>query len=222
MRRVSVREAGGGILLFLIFYLFIIWGLHQALDATGEPLVMAGGILFPRHGSRPALRAGSVESQPWAGRAVPGGWVLNKLQFDCGCCHHLESRIREARTGSESQSYKQFKTEIPLFPPPLPHLLALLSQRLLDWSLWLYCSFPRRFWKAVRLENLGVVTSTARLNTLGLPGRCSVCGEAGLMLVNHRAIVSTPWAGSGLKTAQCVCPFYVPSAKEGQILSLCE
>lgn len=33
------------------------------------------------------------------------------------------------------------------------------------------------------------------------------------MLVNHRAIVSTPWAESGLKTVQCVCPFYIPSAK---------
>lgn len=58
---------------FLIFYLFIILGLHQVLGAAGEPLVMAGGVLFPRQGSRPALRAGSVESQPWAGRAVPGG-----------------------------------------------------------------------------------------------------------------------------------------------------
>ena len=57
---------------FLIFYLFIILGLHQVLGAAGEPLVMAGGVLFPRQGSRPALRAGSVESQPWAGRAVPG------------------------------------------------------------------------------------------------------------------------------------------------------
>ena len=164
------------------------WGLVPTPGLTPGPARWQRGVsALGRQGS------------PWG-----ESWTSRSLTLGAATVWKAELERPEL---AQSQSYKQFKKEIPLFPPPLPHLLALLSQRLLDWSLWLCWSFPRRFWKAVRLENISVVTSTARPNTLGLPGRCSVCGEAGLMLVNHRAVVSTAWAGSGLKTARRVCPF---------------
>lgn len=73
--------------------------------ATEELLVVAGGGSSSHARARArALSAGSMESQPWAGRAVPGGWVLNKLQLDFGCCHRLESRISKASELAQNHS----------------------------------------------------------------------------------------------------------------------
>lgn len=44
VRRVSVGEAGGGILFFKYYIFLLFFGLHQALDAAGELLIMAGGV----------------------------------------------------------------------------------------------------------------------------------------------------------------------------------